>query len=37
MTNFSYQGIGYPKLVKEIDVCFQSAEVTHLHLGLLAK
>ncbi|WP_448553333.1 DUF2787 family protein [Thalassotalea montiporae] len=37
ITDFSYQGTGYPELVKEIDVCFQSAEVTHLHLGLLTK
>lgn len=37
ITDFSYQGQGYPELVKEIDVCFQSAEVTHLHLGLVPK
>lgn len=37
ITDFSYQGQGYPELVKEIDVCFQSAEVTYLHLGLVPK
>lgn len=37
ITDFSYQGIPYPELVKEIDACFVSHRVYSLYGGWLAR
>jgi hypothetical protein len=36
ITDFSYQGLPYPELVKDIDVCFVSKRVYSLYSGWLA-
>lgn len=35
ITDFSYQGLPYPELVKDIDVCFVSKRVYSLYSGWL--
>lgn len=35
ITDFSYQGTGFPELIKEIDVCFVTKQMFNLFLGYL--
>lgn len=37
ITDFSFQGQPYPELVKEIDVCFITQQVSALYVGSLNK